>query len=81
LKRLAKGWAVSSLKRDAADEIRSQSREDFARGVEVEDLARTVVQGVFDGGELLMADLAEVHALGQVFADQVGPIAFVWASY
>ena len=37
-------WAVSSLKRDAFDEIRGQCREHFVRGMEVEDLARAVVQ-------------------------------------
>ena len=36
--------AVASLKRDASDEIRSQCREHFVRGMEVEDLARAVVQ-------------------------------------
>jgi hypothetical protein len=36
--------AVSSLKRDTADEIRGQCREHFVRGVEVEDLAGAVVQ-------------------------------------
>jgi hypothetical protein len=34
------GRAVSSLKRDASDEIRGQCREHFVRGMEVEDLAR-----------------------------------------
>lgn len=36
--------AVSSLKRDAANEIRGQCGEHFVRGMEVEDLARAVVQ-------------------------------------
>ena len=37
------------------------------RGIEVEDLARTVVQHVLDGGNLVMADLTE----GDVFRQEV----------
>ena len=62
------------MERDASDAIRSQCREDFVRRVEVEDLARTVVEGLINGGELLMSNLAEIHALGQVFADQAGGV-------
>ena len=40
------------------------------RGMEVEYFARPVVAHVLDGGELLKADLAEVHALGQELAHQ-----------
>ena len=38
--------------------------------MEVENLTRAVVEQVLDMGELLMADLAEVHALGQELAHQ-----------
>lgn len=33
------------------------------RGMEVEYFSRSVVEHVLNGGELLMADLAKVHAL------------------
>ena len=36
----------------------------------VEDFARAVIEHVLDGRELLMADLAQVHALGQKLAHQ-----------
>lgn len=38
--------------------------------MEVENNARLVVDEVFDGGELLICDLAEVYARGQEFANQ-----------
>ena len=40
------------------------------RGMKVEYFSRPVVEHVLDGGELLMADLAKVHALGQEPAHQ-----------
>ena len=40
------------------------------RGFEAEDFAWPVVEGVFDGGELLMADEAQVHAFGKELADE-----------
>ena len=38
--------------------------------MEVEAFAKAVVQGVLDGGQLLLGDLAVVGALGQVVAQQ-----------
>jgi len=58
------------LKRDARDIVEFELREDFVGGLEVEYFARSVVEGLLDCGELLAADLAEVHAFGQVLADQ-----------
>ena len=48
------------------------------RGFEAEDFARTVVECVLDGGELLMGDEAQIHALGEELSDEaigvlVGP--------
>ena len=34
------------------------------RGFEAEDFAWSVVEGVLNGGQLLMANVAQVHALG-----------------
>lgn len=61
---------VSNLKYDAGNEVRGQLREDFVCGAEVESFARPVVQEMFEVGELLMADLAEIQALGPELANQ-----------
>lgn len=57
------GRAVSSLKSDGGNKVRSEYSGHFVRGMEVEDSARTVVEHVFDSDEFLMADLAEIHEL------------------
>ena len=40
------------------------------RGMEVKNLTWPVVDEVFDGGELLMCELAEVHTFWREFAHQ-----------
>ena len=62
--------AVSSLKCNASNEILLELREDFVGRLEAEDFARAVVQGMLNGSEFLMRDVAQVHAFGQEFADQ-----------
>ena len=64
------GWAVSSLKRDTCDEVGRESGEDLVRGFEAEDFAWSVIECVFDGGELLVADETQVHAFRKELADQ-----------
>ncbi len=59
------GAAVSNLPRNAGKLIRSRLRDDFLRGVEVENLTRPVLAQVIDVGDLQMADIADVQALGQ----------------
>ena len=40
------------------------------RGFEAEDFAWSVVECVLDGGQLLVANVAQVHALGKELADE-----------
>ena len=42
----------------------------LVRGFEAEDFAWTVVESVFDGGELLMGDEAQIHALREELSDE-----------
>lgn len=58
------------MKRDTRNIRWFELRKDLVRGLEVEDFAGTVVEGVLDGSELLATDLAEIHAFGQELADQ-----------
>jgi len=58
------------LKRNTSDVVELELVEDFVGCEEAKDSARSVVQRVFDGCELRLSDLAEIHSFGQVFTDQ-----------
>src|SRR4051812_21194703 len=62
--------AVSSVKRNTSDVVELELIEDFGRSEEAKDSARPVVQRVLDGSELSLSDGAEIHAFGQVLADE-----------
>ena len=61
---LRRGWAVSSVKCNTSNEILLELREDFVGRLEAEDFARAVVQGMLNGSEFLMRDVAQVHTFG-----------------
>lgn len=56
--------AVSSVKCNTSNEILLELREDFVGRLEAEDFARAVVQGMLNGSEFLMRDVAQVHTFG-----------------
>ena len=58
------------MKRNTGEVVEFEIGEDFGRSSEAEDLARPVVQSIFDRRELLVSDEVEVRSLGQVLADQ-----------
>ena len=62
--------AVSSLKCNTGDVVEFEFGEDFVRCTEAEDFARPVIEGVLDGVEFVLSDEVEIHALGQVLADE-----------
>jgi len=59
-----KHLAVSSVKCNTSNEILLELREDFVGRLEAEDFARAVVQGMLNGSEFLMRDVAQVHTFG-----------------
>jgi hypothetical protein len=56
--------APSSVKCNTSNEILLELREDFVGRLEAEDFARAVVQGMLNGSEFLMRDVAQVHTFG-----------------